>query len=139
MSLSFSHRCTCGVNSPLIVRTVRIVEGYTALLRARRRWARRNDRTRELYGRHRWRSEGVHGEAKSQHALARAVRRGLGNVAIQAYLTAAVMNLKRLAAFLLAVLRLFLADAAATVAPWCRPARCGVDDNQKRHPVRKAA
>jgi hypothetical protein len=42
--------------------------------------------------------EGVHGEAKTQHGLRRAVRRGLANVAIQVYLTAAVMNLKRLAA-----------------------------------------
>ncbi len=43
-------------------------------------------------------SEGMHGEAKTQHGLRRAVRRGLDNVAIQAYLTAAVINLKRLAA-----------------------------------------
>ena len=41
----------------------------------------------------------MHGEAKTQHGLRRAVRRGLSNVAIQAYLTAAVINLKRLAAF----------------------------------------
>jgi len=33
----------------------------------------------------------------SQHGLRRAVRRGLENVAIQVYLTAAVINLKRLA------------------------------------------
>ena len=43
----------------------------------------------------------MHGEAKTQHGLRRAVRRGLANVAIQAYLTAAVINLKRLAAFYL--------------------------------------
>ena len=42
----------------------------------------------------------MHGEAKTQHGLSRAVRRGLANVAIQAYLTAAVINLKRLAVFL---------------------------------------
>jgi hypothetical protein len=41
----------------------------------------------------------MHGEAKTQHGLRRAVRRGLSNVAIQAYLTAAVINLKRLVAF----------------------------------------
>jgi len=41
----------------------------------------------------------MHGEAKTQHGLRRAVRRGLSNVAIQAYLTAAVINLKRLAAY----------------------------------------
>ena len=51
------------------------------------------------YKRHRWRTEGMHGEAKTQHGLRRAVRRGLSNVAIQAYLTAAVINLKRLAVF----------------------------------------
>ncbi len=39
----------------------------------------------------------MHGEAKTQHGLGRAVRRGLDNMSIQAYLTAAVINLKRLA------------------------------------------
>jgi len=39
----------------------------------------------------------MHGEAKTQHGLRRAVRRGLANMSIQAYLTAAVINLKRLA------------------------------------------
>jgi IS5 family transposase len=57
-----------------------------------------------LYQRHRWRSEGFHGEAKTWHGLARAVRRGLANMKIQAYLTAAAINLKRLAAALLALL-----------------------------------
>jgi transposase len=80
-------------------RSVYIVHGYEALHRARR-WRQRWDpSTKRLYNRHRWRSEGAHGEAKTQHGLRRAVRRGLDNVAIQAYLTAAVMNLKRLAAF----------------------------------------
>ncbi len=53
---------------------------------------------KRCYNRHRNRVEGAHGEAKTQHGLRRAVRRGLDNVAIQVYLTAAVMNLKRLAA-----------------------------------------
>jgi hypothetical protein len=48
--------------------------------------------------------EGIHGEAKTWHGLARAVRRGLANMQIQADLTAAVINLKRLAAALLAIL-----------------------------------
>jgi hypothetical protein len=61
--------------------------------------------------RHRWQVEGVHGEAKTQHGLRRAVRRGLSNVRIQAYLTAAVINLKRLA---LHVARLFSCPGAAT-------------------------
>jgi hypothetical protein len=79
-------------------RTVKIVDGYEALLRARRRRRRWGAVEHGLYARHRWRAEGAHAEAKTRHGLRRAVRRGLGNVAIQAYLTAAVMNLKRLAA-----------------------------------------
>jgi len=62
-----------------------------------------------LYQRHRWRSEGFHGEAKTWHGLARAVRRGLGNMKIQAYLTAAAINLKRLAAAILALLARWMA------------------------------
>lgn len=81
------------------VRTVLIVDGYESLLRARRRKQRWDESTRECYRRHRWMVEGVHGEAKTQHGLRRAVRRGLVNVAIQVYMTAAVINLKRLAAF----------------------------------------
>jgi hypothetical protein len=50
-------------------RTILIVPGYEALLRARRAHAKRDDRYRELYTRHRWRVEGVHGEAKVQHGL----------------------------------------------------------------------
>ena len=71
---------------------------HPSLLRARRRrlrWGIEEDR---LYRRHRWRSEGFHGEAKTWHGLARAVRRGLPNMRIQAFLTAAAINLKRLAA-----------------------------------------
>jgi len=80
-------------------RTILIVDGYAALLRARRRkekgW---DDLTREKYKRHRWHVEGVHGRGKTQHGLSRAVGRGLANVSIQSYLTAAVMNLKKLVA-----------------------------------------
>lgn len=79
-------------------RTVLIVDGYEALLRARRARNLGWDEERKgLYRRHQWWAEGRHGEAKVQHGLARAVRRGRWNVAIQAYLTATVMNLKRLA------------------------------------------
>lgn len=81
-------------------RTVLIADGYEALLRARRWRARWDEETKRDYNRHRWLVEGRHGEAKTQHGLRRAVRRGLGNVAIQVYLTAAVMNLKRAAVFL---------------------------------------
>ncbi|MHC4337774.1 MAG: transposase [Planctomycetota bacterium] len=80
-------------------RTVLISNGYESLLRARRRHRQPDDKFVATYKRHRWRAEGMHGEAKTQHGLRRAVRRGLSNVAIQAYLTAAVINLKRLAAF----------------------------------------
>jgi len=88
-------------------RTILIGPGYEALLRARRRHARHEDRDIVLYTRHRWRVEGMHGQAKTQHGLRRAVRRGLWNVAIQAYLTAVVINLKRLAAVLLCLLRFY--------------------------------
>lgn len=79
------------------VRTLKVNDGYPALLRARRRHLRREAMDRMRLRRHRWQVEGVHGEAKQQHGLGRAVRRGLWNIEIQAYLTAAVMNLKRLA------------------------------------------
>ena len=79
------------------VRSILLGKGYTALLRARRRkekgW---DEQTREKYTRHRWQVEGVHGRAKTQHGLARAIGRGIGNLAIQSYLTATVMNLKKL-------------------------------------------
>src|SRR3954470_1401691 len=77
-----------------------ISHDYPALLRARRRRERWSAADQQLYQRHRWRSEGFHGEAKTWHGLARAVRRGLQNMRIQAYLTASAINLKRLAAAL---------------------------------------
>lgn len=80
-------------------RTILISNGYEALVRARRRHRRPDDKFVKTYRRHRWKVEGMHGEAKTQHGLRRAVRRGLANVAIQAYLTAAVINLKRLAKY----------------------------------------
>jgi transposase len=108
-------------------------DDYPALLRARRRrerWSAEDDR---LYQRHRWRSEGYHGEAKTWHGLARAVRRGLSNMRIQAFLTAAAVNLKRLAAALgvpMSVLvRLMLAalqgPRAKQRAPLAGPAALG--------------
>ena len=86
-------------------RSVQIPDGYPALLRARRRHRRKLPEDRAAAASHRARVEGVHGEAKAQHGLRRAARRGLSNVAVQAYLTAAVINLKRLAR---ALLRLFV-------------------------------
>ena len=91
---------------------------YPALLRARRRRERWSEEDRRLYRRHRWRSEGFHGEAKTWHGLARAVRRGLDNMRIQALLTAAAINLKRLAATVL----LFL---LGLIRFECRPQRLG--------------
>jgi IS5 family transposase len=79
-------------------RSICIKDGYCALLRARRR--RQRGWTEPMvaaYRRHRYQAEGVHGEAKGEHGLRRAVRRGTSNMLIQAYLTAAVINLKRLA------------------------------------------
>jgi len=81
-------------------RSVCIKDGYPALLRARRRTVQGwSEPMVQAYRRHRWRAEGVHGEAKTQHGLRRAVRRGSSNVRLQAYLTAAVINLKRLATY----------------------------------------
>jgi transposase len=82
-------------------RAVVVSDDHPALLRARRRKERWSEEDARLYQRHRWRSEGFHGEAKTWHGLARAVRRGLQNMRIQAFLTAAAVNLKRLAAALL--------------------------------------
>jgi transposase len=76
-------------------KAVVVGDGYPALLRARRRRLHWSEEDQWLYHRHRWRSEGFHGEAKTWHGLARAVRRGLANMKIQAYLTAAAINLKR--------------------------------------------
>ena len=74
---------------------------HSSLTKIRRRWG--PERFKQIflktYSRHRWKIEGVHGEAKTQHGLSRAVKRGLSNVAIQAYLTSAVINLKRLATY----------------------------------------
>ena len=85
-------------------KSVVVGDDYPALLRARRRSTRWSTQDRRLYQRHRWRSEGFHGEGKTWHGLGRAVRRGLDNMKIQAYLTAAAINLKRLAAALFAIL-----------------------------------
>ena len=102
---------------------------YPALLRARRRRERWSEEERYLYQRHRWRSEGYHGEAKAWHGLARAVRRGLQNMRIQAFLTAAAVNLKRLAAAILAALLTALgaivATAGTAVTPCVRPDAAG--------------
>jgi transposase len=89
-------------------RSVLITDGHAALLRARRCKARGWPTAfTQAYHRHRGLVEGVHGEAKTCHGLRRAVRRGLANMRIQAYLTATVINLKRL--------------ATAVARSWARP------------------
>jgi IS5 family transposase len=90
-------------------KAVVVGDHYPALLRARRRRERWSEEDQRLYQRHRWRSEGFHGEAKTWHGLARAVRRGLANMKIQAYLTAAAINLKRLATALFATILRWIA------------------------------
>lgn len=79
-------------------RRVHIVTNHAAILRARRKRATWGDDEHAIYTRHRWRVEGAHGTAKTLHGLARAIRRGLENMKIQALLTAVAMNLKKLAA-----------------------------------------
>ena len=80
---------------------------HPSLLRARRKRYRWGENEHNLYRRHRSRVEGVHGEARAWHGLARAIRRGRDNMRIQAFLTAAAINLKRLTAALFAILLLF--------------------------------
>jgi hypothetical protein len=85
-------------------RAILLHKDHPALLRARRRRLRWGAREHRLYAQHRDRVEGIHGEAKTWHGLARAIRRGMANMQIQAYLTAAVINLKRLAAAFIALI-----------------------------------
>jgi transposase len=79
-------------------RRVLIVDGYASLLRARRQDLASPMSRSDEYRRHKWLVEGRHGEAKVQHGMQRAARRGLVQVTIQVLLTYVVMNLKRLAA-----------------------------------------
>jgi hypothetical protein len=80
-------RCTLAsecLSSGRANKAIVISNDYPALLRARRRRLRWSPDDRRLYQRHRWRSEGFHGEAKTWRGLARAIRRGLPNMQIQA-------------------------------------------------------
>jgi IS5 family transposase len=87
-------RCIPGEGA---TRRVHIATHYAAILRGRRKRRAWGERERALYVRHRWRVEGTQGTAKTLHGLARAIRRGLANIRIQALLTATAINLKRLA------------------------------------------
>ena len=74
------------------------------------------DKMKYFYSRHRSCVEGRNGEAKEQHALRRAARRGIEQVLIQAYMTAVVMNLKRLGAFVFALFRLMKRSMKGLIA-----------------------
>lgn len=94
---ALAGRCLSAGARNVGVRTVKLGEGYAALLRARRRQLKRLALDRQRQRAHRWQVEGRHGEGKQWHGLGRAARRGRAEVSIQMYLTAAAMNLKRLA------------------------------------------
>jgi len=93
-------------------RAILLHKDHDALLRARRKYARWGDHEEAHYRSHRIRVEGYHGEAKTWHGLARATRRGLTNMQIQAYLAAAAVNLKRLAAAIAAAAIVALLESA---------------------------
>lgn len=115
-------------------RAILLHKDHPALLRARRKYAGWGPRERTLYRCHRRQVEGVHGEAKTWHGLARAIRRGLANMQSQAFLTAAVINLKRLARAAMMALLAALAVGAAPGSTQHRhpsptgssPARCAI-------------
>lgn len=85
-------------------RRVHIVTNHAAILRARRKRLAWGKDDHVIYTRHRWRVERTHGTAKTLHGLARAIRRGLENMRIQALLTAIAINLKKLAAAMMLLL-----------------------------------
>ncbi|WP_194285529.1 transposase [Komagataeibacter medellinensis] len=81
---------------------------HPSLLRAQRKRLAWGKHENCLYERHRWHVEGVHGEAKTWYGLSRMSQRSLDNMRIQAFLTAAAINLKRLATvFILLIVYVF--------------------------------
>ena len=98
-----------------MTKSVVIGDHHPSLLRSCRRRDRRSAEDNCLYQRHRWPSEGYHGEAKTWHGLARAVTRGLRNMRIQALLTAAAVKLKRLVEAALAMWIFMLAAIAYAI------------------------
>lgn len=106
-------------------RSVRIQDGYEAWLRARRAKERGWPAAwEEAYAEHRYEVEGWHGEAKECHGLRRAVFRGLGKMRVQLWLTAAVMNLKKLAKAAAAATRSRIAVLRRLERVQRAPARC---------------
>jgi hypothetical protein len=113
------RRCPMGgdcLSRGRVNKAVVVSDDHPALVRARRGKERWSDEDARLYQRHRWRSEGFHGEAKCWHGLGRAIRRGLQNMRVQAFLTAMAVNLKRLAA----AMALFLAALSRVLADMAR-------------------
>lgn len=98
-------------------RRVHIMANHAAILRARRKRLAWGKDDHAIYTRHRWRVEGTHGTAKTLHGLARAIRRGLTNMRIQALLTAIAMNLKKLAAGAMLLLCLIIEVRATRPNP----------------------
>lgn len=98
-------------------RRVHIMANHAAILRARRKRLAWGKDDHAIYTRHRWRVEGTHGTAKTLHGLARAIRRGLANMRIQALLTAIAMNLKKLAAGAMLLLCLIIEVRATRPNP----------------------
>lgn len=113
---SCPRRAACVPPSALHKR-LRISDDHEALLRARRKDRNRSGHHDAMWSRHRNQVEGLHGEAKQFHGLARARRRGLWNMRIQSYLTATAMNLKRMAAALSALAGRLLRSRAASERP----------------------
>jgi hypothetical protein len=66
-------------------KAVGVSDDHPALLWARRRRLRWSEEDRRLYQRHRWRSEGLHGEAKTWHGLAQPCGVGSRTCAFRRY------------------------------------------------------
>ena len=79
-------------------RSVLIVRGHSALARARRAQWRGEVRGSVLYARRFFLAEGIFAWAKREFGLGRATRRGIANVAVQAKLAFAALNLRKLGA-----------------------------------------
>jgi hypothetical protein len=96
---------------------VPIVTHHAAIRRARRKRAAWGEDDHATHTRHRWRIDGTHGIAKTLHGLARAIRRGLENMKIQALMTAIAMNRKQLAAAVMLLLGSIIGMRAARPNP----------------------
>lgn len=89
-----------GLSKGRVAKAVVVGDDYPALSRARGRRERWSEEDQRLYQRHRWRSEGLPWRGEELARPSPSDPMGLANMKIQAYLTAAAVNLKRLAAAL---------------------------------------